>query len=55
MDASDTNMLETLYFCSGCNVHFREDRLPNINRLHHCGKVAQIVSTEGQGEGTNEG
>gem|GEM_PF-2756481 len=35
--------METHYYCERCNVYFKEDRLPNINRRHHCGEFVKII------------
>jgi len=42
--------METEYYCKHCDVYFRENRLPNMNKAHHCGKTASIIGKNGPGE-----
>lgn len=44
-----TVVLTTDYYCKACREFFVEHKLPNINKVHHCGAVARIVWHEPQG------
>jgi hypothetical protein len=38
--------MRTEYYCESCNDFFEEGSIPNVNKLHTCGKVARVVRVE---------
>ena len=43
--------MNTEYCCSECGESFTDQKLPNLNRRHHCGALARIIKHEGGSEG----
>lgn len=43
--------MKTYYYCERCNIHFYEEKIPNINRVHYeCGSSARVVKFSSEAE-----
>ena len=46
--------MKTDYYCQACGLSFSEEKLPNINKVHHCGVLARVLDFFGEGLATEE-
>ncbi|MEK7187308.1 MAG: hypothetical protein AAB691_00490 [Patescibacteria group bacterium] len=35
--------MTTKYYCKNCDSSFSEAKLPNLNKVHHCGELARVT------------